>query len=195
MRHEDDDFDENGVLKDGHSFRVPIRMMDSMQRSIAKHFEQTRPKLVTAADGATMGLHRPGYRIETGGNANDRLVRDVNRYARDCAYDRYDYDVSNAWKHRDEWPDDDDADTEARAGAVRNALLSRGHDPDDVEGYIADLSDEDLQDLDAGDHVAAFEAAIAGRDQATVAVDRKLRLDELYRHRDQELANEWRKNK
>jgi hypothetical protein len=211
MRHDDDDFDENGILKDGRTFRVPVKMMDSMQRDIAHHFEQRqRPKdsaafprpsnggpLVTDQWCGTAGLHRPGYRIESGGNVGDQLVRDGTADEIQRARDRYDYDVSNAWKRRDEWPNnaDDDAETEARAGAVRNALLSRGHDPEDADGYLGDLDDGDLHDRDIGDHMAAFEQNLNGRDARTVAMDRKIRLDELYRQRDAELANEWRKGK
>jgi hypothetical protein len=187
-RHDDDDFDENGILKDGHHYRVPLKMCDSMQRDIAKHFQ--RRSFVTAADGSTMGLHRPGARIAAGG---DRATRDAIAAEAQRARDQYDYDITNAWKRRDVWHDD--ADTEARAGAIRNALLSRGHDPSDVEEYLNSVDDDDLLDDDIGDHVAAFEEANNGRDSKSIAVHQKLRLDEIYRQRDAELANEWRKGK
>jgi hypothetical protein len=49
-----------------------------------------------------------------------------------------------------------------------------------------------LVDQDLGQHIAAFEASLNGRDAAR---DRKKKLDALYQQRNQELANEWRKNK
>jgi hypothetical protein len=185
---DDDDFDENGVLKDGRSYRVPLKMCDSMQRSIAKHFQHR--SIVTAADGSTMGLHRPGARIASGGN---RAVRDALAAEAQRARDQYEYDLVNAWRKPHNVTDD--ADTEARAGAIRNALLSRGHDPSDVEEYLNSIEDDDLLDGDLGDHVQAFENGNNGRDAKSVAIHHKLRLDELYRQRDAELANQWRKGK
>jgi hypothetical protein len=95
MRQQDeDDFDERGLLKDGHSFRVPHRMLDSVQRSVAQHFQLQRPKdsaafprpnrgpLITDAWGGTAGLHRPGWRI-----IGDKLMRDGARDERQRAYD------------------------------------------------------------------------------------------------------------
>jgi hypothetical protein len=35
---DDDDAFENGVLKDGGRYRVPMRAMDSLQRDVARHF-------------------------------------------------------------------------------------------------------------------------------------------------------------
>jgi hypothetical protein len=186
-RHEDDDdFDENGLLKDGRTFHVPIKMMDSYQRDVARHFGKRQRSLVTAADGSTMGLHRPGARIADGGY---RALRDEAERERD----RYIHDISNAWRKPNNVADD--ADTEARAGAIRNALLSRGHDPSDVEEYLNSVDDDDLLEGDIGDHVAAFEQGNNGRDAKSITIHQRMRLDELYRQRDQELANEWRKGK
>ena len=74
--HDDDnDFDEHGVLRDGRSLRTPMWAMDA-----AKGYCRARPKRphprITSADASTFGLHKPGWRIETGGNAGDQLVRD-----------------------------------------------------------------------------------------------------------------------
>jgi hypothetical protein len=83
---DDDSFDENGVLRDGHVFKVSQRMLDNVQRSVAQHFQQQRPKnsaafprpnrglLITDAWGGTVGLHRPGWRIESSGNIGDQLA-------------------------------------------------------------------------------------------------------------------------
>jgi hypothetical protein len=184
-------------------------MLDGMQRDIARHAQQSRASdstafprpgsrpFVTAADGGTMGLHRPGARIAAGGHAGDAALRDSLADESERARDLYIHQISNAWKKRDEWPQeaDDDAETEARAGAIRNALLSRGASPDDVEDYLSNCDDDDLLDNDVGYHVAAFEGSQNGRDAKTVADDRKRRLDAIYAARDAELANEWRKGK
>jgi hypothetical protein len=180
-------------------------MLDGMQRDIAHHFGARdsvafpRPKsrvFVTAADGGTLGLHRPGVRIAAGGHAGDRALRDATREEVESARDRYIHDISNAWRHRDEWPksaeDDDAAETEARAGAIRNALLSRGHSPDDVEDYLNDLDDDDLFDNDIGEHIAAFESSNNNNNNNDRA---RRRLDELYRQRDVELTAAWKHNK
>jgi hypothetical protein len=204
---DDDNFDERGLLKDGHVFKVPYRMLDGMQRDIARHAQQShasdstafpRPgsrTFVTAADGGTMNLHRPGYRLPAGGSGGDAALRDSYRDESERARDRYEYDITTAWKRRDEWPEqagDDDAETEARAGAIRNALLSRGASPDDVEDYLGNCDDDDLFDNDIGQHVAAFEESQNGRDAQAVAQARKRKLDALYQQRNVELANEWR---
>jgi hypothetical protein len=112
MRDLDDDpFDENGVLRDGHVFKVPQRMLDNVQRSVAQHFQQQRPKnsaafprpnrglLITDAWGGTAGLHRPGWRIESSGNIGDQLVRDGARDERQRAYDEYVAELENAWRN------------------------------------------------------------------------------------------------
>ena len=71
----DDDFDENGILKDGRSLRVPMMMMDGSAR-----FHDGR--------GAPVG-HRPGFVMTT-----DAAVRD----AKMAAYDEYESEISSAWK-------------------------------------------------------------------------------------------------
>jgi hypothetical protein len=193
MRRYKDDSDEHGILKDGHRFRVPVKLADS-----AAFPRPQRRTFVTAADGGTMNLHKPGYRIAVGGHAGDQALRDSVAEESERARDRYIHDITNAWKRRDEWPeqaDDDDAETEARSGAARNALLSRGHDPDDIDAWLDDLDDDASLDDDIGQHVAAFEQSLNGRDASTLAQARRRKLDALYPQRDYELANAWRKGK
>jgi hypothetical protein len=205
MRDNDDDFDERGLLKDGHRFRVPIKMMDAIQRSVARHFQRRqhpqdsaafpRPErrtFVTAADGGTMGLHRPGWRLPAGGHVGDKALRDSYADESERARDLYIYDITNAWKRPDTMTEDN-AEMEARASAIRNALLSRGHSPDEVEDYLDDLDDDDILDGDIGGHIAAFEERLKDRDTRALALDRRTRLDELYRQRDVELSQQWRR--
>jgi hypothetical protein len=207
QRYKDNPFDEHGLLKDGHVFKVPHRMLDGMQRDIARRSQQSRASdstafprrggrtFVTAADGGTMNLHKPGFRVADGGSAGTKALRDAVADERERARDRYLHDISNAWRNRDEWPqqaEDDDAEVEARAGAIRNALLSRGADSGDVDDYLDNCDDDDLLNQDLGEHITAFEQSLNGRD---VANARQRRLDALYQQRNQELANAWRKNK
>jgi hypothetical protein len=73
---EEDAFDENGVLKDGRSFRVPL-----MQRAIHDHAQRVKVRIHDAP------LHQPGF------------VRDARTVEeRRTIYDEYDDTVSNAWK-------------------------------------------------------------------------------------------------
>ena len=97
-RTDDDDdenlFDERGVLRDHARWRVPMYLMDSVQRAIAMDGAQLRadrPLIVDAA-GGTAGLNRPGYRFPTGDarqRAND---------ARNEALAEYQQHQENAWR-------------------------------------------------------------------------------------------------
>jgi hypothetical protein len=87
--HEDDAYDENGLLRDGHKIRVPLTMRDAMtplQREIA-----TQRARITDASGNCDGFafSRPGYRI---------LVDAAARDARETAYAEYLDDLTNAWR-------------------------------------------------------------------------------------------------
>jgi hypothetical protein len=164
QRYKDNPFDEHGVLRDGHRFRVPTRMLDGYQHDVAQHFQKRgRPRFqdstafprrgsrtfVTAADGGTMNLHKPGFRLADGGSGGDAALRDAVAEESELARGRYLHELASAWKRYDSMPaETDDAETEARAGSIRNALLSRGADPDDVEGYLENCDDDDLFDQD-----------------------------------------------
>ena len=56
---DDDEAFENGVLRDGARRRVPLQMLDS------------RAPLVTDGTSDPLGLHRPGWRIASGGSESD----------------------------------------------------------------------------------------------------------------------------
>jgi hypothetical protein len=104
-----DIFDERGLLRDGARWRVPMRMMDAMQRAAAAgaalgprdspQFPRTaRGPWITALDGGTAGLHRPGWRIETGGKRGDQLMRVGARRDRAILYAIYDAELECAWR-------------------------------------------------------------------------------------------------
>jgi hypothetical protein len=109
MRRQDDE-DDDEVLQDGQRMRIPMRMMDAWQRDLVSHFSKLKPRdsaqfrrpargpLVTDAAGGTGGLHRPGWRVESGGNSDDRLVRDAAREECQRAHDESREDLENAWR-------------------------------------------------------------------------------------------------
>ena len=88
----DEALDEDGILRDGFSVTVPMTMRDSMtplQRSIAQNAARLHDARVTDADGGTLGLHRPGYRV-----ADNAAMRD----AKQQALDEYENWLTNAWR-------------------------------------------------------------------------------------------------
>jgi hypothetical protein len=103
--NDDDPFDERGVLKDGRSFRVPLRMVDgrAVDASLDAWEDEAREQAETwsaARDGGAddAALRRPGWRVPGGGNASDKLLRDGLRQLRDDAYAARDAEVANAWR-------------------------------------------------------------------------------------------------
>jgi hypothetical protein len=79
QRLTDDDFDENGILKDGHSYRVPLMMRDSAGGSARLHDGR----------GNAVG-HKPGY-----------ILSDATNDARQQARDAYEHDLTTAWRGSD----------------------------------------------------------------------------------------------
>jgi hypothetical protein len=205
MRNDPDDpFDEHGLLKDGRVWRCPAKMMDSLQGSVARHYQRPQDSAafprrrgvhVTDAQNGTMGLHRPGWRLPSGGHAGDQALRDAVEEETQTEYEIRDHEVRTAWRRRDAMAADpeDDAQVQARASAIGNALFSRGHSPDEIEAYLNGCEDDDLLDGDIGEHVQAFEQQQNGRDTRSIAVDRRMRLEELYQARDRALSEAWKR--
>lgn len=79
---DEDAFDENGVLKDGHSYRVPMRMLDNLQRAVHDHATGLRQARILDAP-----LHQPGF------VRNPRNVA-----ARRALYDALDAELQEAWR-------------------------------------------------------------------------------------------------
>jgi hypothetical protein len=99
MRQHDDE-DDKRILRDGERMRVPITMLDSMQRAIAEDsrangrdkilraaMEADSGPMVTDALGGTAMLSRPGYRL---GNVQRTIV--------DEAYRLHDEEESRRWQ-------------------------------------------------------------------------------------------------
>jgi hypothetical protein len=91
-----DAFDEHGLLKDGKTFRVPMRLMDKADREWLSEMEremkdrQTNKKLHDGL-GGPVG-NRPGF-IVIDDNVADKERRD--------AYDGYSHDLQKAWRADD----------------------------------------------------------------------------------------------
>jgi len=186
--HEDDPNFEDGMLKDGHTFRVPHRMLDGVSRSVRDHYahqpqDRTGPLRVSDQFGSPLGLHRPGYRL------GDALVRDGQQAEIERAYAAYDARVSRAYLLDQDENGDELAGREAELHA---ALTGAGGSPDDVKEYLSSLHDDELTTGDVGYHLAAFRRRYNSHDAARRQRDR---LEQLYRQRDLEIAAAWKHNK
>jgi hypothetical protein len=90
-KHDDDDDDR--ILRDGERMRVPLTLMDGMQRDVAQHFQRARVRDAAArrfglSDG--LALSRPGFRYVVDDAALDAVEQ---AYADIAARD------VNAWKN------------------------------------------------------------------------------------------------
>jgi hypothetical protein len=113
---EDEDFDENGLLRDGRSARVGMMMRDSlspvpraiMQDGIAsgrdKIYERAaadeRLTIVDAFGNGGAALHRPGarYAVQGAGTPDPAPAHAV---ARDEAYRQHDAEEARRWQGSD----------------------------------------------------------------------------------------------
>jgi hypothetical protein len=83
-QHDDDDAFE--VLRDGVLYRGPIQMRDS------------QAPMITVGRGDSLGLHRPGWRVASGGDEPDVRLRDSQRKLIEDARAEYLDHLTNAWK-------------------------------------------------------------------------------------------------
>jgi hypothetical protein len=85
-QYDDDDAFENGVMRDGARHRVPMHMRDS------------QAPMITDGTNDPFGLHRPGWRIASGGSERDARLRDSQRKLIEEAHAEYLDHLTNAWK-------------------------------------------------------------------------------------------------
>jgi hypothetical protein len=82
-RHRDDD-DE--IIRDGQAVRVPLTMMDAVQRAVARGAAHLTDHVGNGV--GTGALNRPGFRCfledEAGELRKERAYRDHERYIRDA---------------------------------------------------------------------------------------------------------------
>jgi hypothetical protein len=192
-KQDEDDFDENDVLRDGGRYRVPVHLQDSLSRAVAEHVNKSRR--VTDANGDDgLALCRPGFRKISGGGVDDTLARlETSRDAAD-AYAIAEQRMVNAWKRKDamaaEADDDDDDDDllEAKRQGIRAELIKAGASEEEISDYLDDCGDDDL-DNNPDEHRAAFIARSRGKDGCTAAVDR------AYAQYEAEMRDAWRQEK
>jgi hypothetical protein len=84
-QHDDDDAFENGVLRDRALYRVPMHMRDGQS-------------MITDGTDDPLGLHRPGWRIATGGDERGARLRDSQSKLIEEAHAEYLDRLTNAWK-------------------------------------------------------------------------------------------------
>ena len=97
---DDDNLDENGVLKDGRSVRISM-MRDSdlteLQRSVRDHFAPVT--MVDSFGDSGLALHKPGARYLIAGTGTGDHARLVTAdHVRREARDQYVADLQDAWK-------------------------------------------------------------------------------------------------
>jgi hypothetical protein len=85
-KYDDDEAFENGVLRDRARYRVPMHMRDGQS------------PMITDGTDDPHGLHRPGWRIASGGDERDARLRDSKRKAIEEAHNEYLDQLINAWK-------------------------------------------------------------------------------------------------
>jgi len=85
-QYDDDDAFENGVLRDHARHHVRMHMRDGQS------------PMITDGTGDPLCLHRPGWRIASGGGERDLLIRDSQRNAIEEAHAEYLDRLTNASK-------------------------------------------------------------------------------------------------
>jgi hypothetical protein len=184
MRQLADDFDENGVLRDGKRFRVPMKFADSKSR-YADQQKRNSSTIYDAYDIAVSArihdgngnsgaaLQRPGFRVA------DAFARDEAK----VAYQQYEAAIQNEWR----------SIRPADFGGPSVGRNENACDQDKIEDYLSDL------DADVDQHVKAFDRQRDGtsecgpREQSSDAAS--LTLANLYAERDRELQDQWRRRK
>jgi hypothetical protein len=100
---DDDNLDENGLLKDGRMVRIPMMMRDSadgltdLQRSVR---DATAPlRVVDAFGNSGLALSRPGARYLTAGTRTpDHAALVMRDHLRREARDQYIAELCDSWK-------------------------------------------------------------------------------------------------
>jgi hypothetical protein len=111
-----DDAFENGILRDGKSYRVKFADADSLGRAVASHFAKSwrgAARVTDAAGNAGAALSRPGFRI-----LNDAIGDAMKAES----YRQYDADAQRAYL---------DADNSNQLTGAGSAAELRGSRPGD----------------------------------------------------------------
>jgi hypothetical protein len=85
----DDAFDENGALKDGRTWRIPLTVMDALQRDVMLNTQITDHTRIHLHDGRGGAVgQRPGF----------LFADNVDRSSVTQAYDTYEREATSAWR-------------------------------------------------------------------------------------------------
>jgi hypothetical protein len=129
---DDDNLDENGLLKDGRSVRVPMMMRDhdagltELQRSVRDHFAPVT--IVDSFGDSGLALHKPGARyLIAGAGTGDHARLVTADHMRREARDQYIAELQDAWKGNNT-KDREVARVYDTGDAVRDAYLDQKYD-------------------------------------------------------------------
>ena len=207
---EDDDFDERGILKDGRRVRVPLHMMDSVQRSVAI----SRAGVTDAFGNGGLALHRPGARYASVRGINDADLEDAHSHKRVELNDFADAELCARYRGGLQVGDIVTLDNERNVVTKRDAdgrttlrPLSADEAHDAVEAayrlYDQEISErwrtpaEVRREGDEEDESATRECdsvpAVDHSDLRGLVEQHRLMMDRLYSERDRELESAWRK--
>jgi hypothetical protein len=90
--YEEETEEEDGIIADGGSLRVPMWAMDSVQKAVATLAAATKLLVTDGTDNA-LNLHKPGFRFST--NPAERAAADA---ALEQAYLEVEARDSEAWR-------------------------------------------------------------------------------------------------
>jgi hypothetical protein len=168
----DDDAFEGGVLKNGRSYKVPMRFADSVSGSSRNHFA----RIHDGNGNSGAALQRPGFRVV------DELARDEAK----VAYQQYEASIQNEWRNK----------RPTNFGSPIIGSKENMRNQDKPESYLSN------PDADVDERVKAFDrqrdvTSECGRhrqssDVATFIRDHQERMAALYAERERELQEEWR---
>jgi hypothetical protein len=172
---DDDAFDSSGVLKDGRSYKVPMRFADGVSGS-------ARNDLARIHDGngnTGVALQRPGFRVA------DQYVRDEV----EVAYQQYEVAIQNEWR----------TVRFADFGSPGIGSKENAYNHQKPESYLSDLDadvDERVKALDRQrDGVRERGPRQQSSDAMTLIRNHQQRMTTLYAAYDAELEQAWRYGK
>jgi hypothetical protein len=165
VRHMNDDaFDENGLLKDGHKYIAPMRAMDH-------RIDDAGPmRIVDGFGRGGLALNRPGFR---------KLNDECGDYHREKAYRAYDQQLCDAYK-QDAPPAGSYPYTAAAEGSActvdgrPGTLVKQGN-------WLVCKPDEE------GERTASDRRSVKQMTQ-----DHQDRMESIYHQLDLELQGKWR---
>jgi hypothetical protein len=200
-RYRIDQIDDPKVLKDGESLRVPMMFMDTASTRSRSSFKPS-PSRVVDASGDPLGLHRPGFRIETGGDLFHQVVLDMKCDDRREAYSEYEAELRDAWitpaktgegSHGYGVEADEGEDEITSAGSrefigqqLGDLCTCRGPDDEGDAGAAGTLQQR-------GGKLVCVASSARTDDRRQVQSRHSKQMDTLYEQRDRELRDEWRR--